>query len=328
MTAALSLPHRPGLVVTAAEALAHGWSYPELSRAVRRGDLHRLVSGAYVPRAAWEAWDDRARHVALARARVATREDGWALARRTAAVVHGVPLLGRLPAQPQLVRARGGGHASSRYERLATLPPGDVQQVAGLPVTTPARTAVDIARDEPFRAAVVAVDGLLREGAQPEELAEVLHRSADWPGARAAAAVLAFADGRAETVLESISRVTCAALGLPVFEPQVQVWCDGELLGRVDGLWAEWGVVGEADGLVKYGDREAVLAEKARQDRLDDLGLVVVRWGWDDTFHRTGTFAAKLERGRRRAATRTVDPAVRLVPTTLAEAQARARRRR
>jgi very-short-patch-repair endonuclease len=56
-------------------------------------------------------------------------------------------------------------------------------------------------------------------------------------------------------------------------------------VGRVDFAWLEQGVVGEADGRVKYADRNAVRvieAEKERQARLEALGLVVVRWGWRD----------------------------------------------
>ena len=39
---------------------------------------------------------------------------------------------------------------------------------------------------------------------------------------------------------------------------------------------------GEADGTTKYADREVLIAEKRREDRLRALGLQVVRWTWQD----------------------------------------------
>ena len=69
--------------------------------------------------------------------------------------------------------------------------------------------------------------------------------------------------------------------GLPRPECQVEIRDRrNHLAGRVDFAWIEHGVVGEADGRVKYGDRpaEVVEAEKERQARLEALGLVVVRW--------------------------------------------------
>ena len=42
-------------------------------------------------------------------------------------------------------------------------------------------------------------------------------------------------------------------------------------------------MVGEADGLEKYGSSIAtVRAEKLRQERLEQAGLGVVRWGWNE----------------------------------------------
>ena len=60
-------------------------------------------------------------------------------------------------------------------------------------------------------------------------------------------------------------------------------------IGRTDFFWPEYGVIGEFDGDAKYLDddllgdrtaREAVLAEKKREDRLRALGYTVVRWDW------------------------------------------------
>ena len=79
------------------------------------------------------------------------------------------------------------------------------------------------------------------------------------------------------------------AIGCP--QPHLQIpFSDSDgLIGVVDFFWPELGIVGEADGDVKYldpsfrGGRSAdqvVLDEKIREDRLRALGLKVVRWRW------------------------------------------------
>ena len=69
--------------------------------------------------------------------------------------------------------------------------------------------------------------------------------------------------------------------GLPAPQPQVRILDErGRFVARVDFAWLSHGVVGEADGLVKYGDGAArsIAEEKQREARLQALGLVVVRW--------------------------------------------------
>jgi very-short-patch-repair endonuclease len=63
--------------------------------------------------------------------------------------------------------------------------------------------------------------------------------------------------------------------------PELQVWLgdDAGTIGRVDFLWRKAGVVGEADGRVKYTD-SALWQEKLRQERLEDAGYGVLRWTW------------------------------------------------
>ena len=111
-----------------------------------------------------------------------------------------------------------------------------------------------------------------------------------WPGIRKARRAIEFADHRAESPLESISRVAFAERGLPRPELQVPLPCPERPVGIVDFYWEEFGVVGEADGLLKYdedSDQPAPLrAEKLRQEALEALGYIVVRWTWDDIWRR------------------------------------------
>lgn len=90
----------------------------------------------------------------------------------------------------------------------------------------------------------------------------------------------------AQSPLESISRVRFLALGLPEPQLQVPIYDRDGLVGYVDMCWLELGVIGEADGLMKYTDPQALIAEKRREDRLRALGFAIVRWDWSEIMNR------------------------------------------
>jgi hypothetical protein len=71
----------------------------------------------------------------------------------------------------------------------------------------------------------------------------------------------------------------------------------GYAAGRLDFYWDEFGVAGEADGRSKYDTRQVLTAEKERQERLEDHGLVFVRWGWSDVVHRPQLLRSRLRSG-------------------------------
>jgi very-short-patch-repair endonuclease len=66
--------------------------------------------------------------------------------------------------------------------------------------------------------------------------------------------------------------------------------------------WPGLGVIGEADGVMKYGSADDLIAEKAREDRLRALGLMVVRWTWDEIRANPAQVAERIRRAARRAA--------------------------
>ncbi len=107
-------------------------------------------------------------------------------------------------------------------------------------------------------------------------------RCASWPGAQRIPPLLALADGRSESALESLSRVSMHRAGLPMPELQVEVWVDDRFLARLDFLWRDANLVGESDGRLKYRSGADLYAEKRRQEELEDVGLLVIRWGWPE----------------------------------------------
>jgi hypothetical protein len=271
---------------TRAQALAAGYPPWEI-RALRRREWADLCRGVYVERALLEAADERARHVLQAAARVLTSGLAPVVSRRSGALVHSLPLLGRPPREPELTRAPRSERDRSETSavRVAPLPPEDVTEVNGIPVTSLARTACDVGRTRAFREGVVVADAVLRRQVPRNDLLAAVRRCRSWPGGVRGVQVAELADGRADGPLESITRVAYADQGLPAPETQVEVWSpDGVFLGLVDFLWRQQRVVGEADGLGKYDAPLALKKEKLREEGLRACGLEVVRHVWDDVW--------------------------------------------
>lgn len=277
------------MLITPAQARARGVSRAAMRRALREGKLVPVRRGVYVDAKQWARTegDDAARHALEVSALLLTVDLDAVGAGTSAARIHGIARLGPQVAKPELliaaVEERGMGR-NGYVLRSAALPARHRTRRLSTPVTTAARTVVDLARTRPFGGGVVAADSALHKGiVTVEELVGVLDDCRGWPGITRARDVTAFADPGAESPLESLSRVVFRIHEIPVPRTQVSV---GPY--RVDFLWDDAGVIGEADGLNKYAPRdgrttlEIVRAEKQREEWLSDRGYRVVRWGWDD----------------------------------------------
>lgn len=178
-------------------------------------------------------------------------------------------------------------HARSRVIcHMAALPDEHLTTLYGVPATTAARTVVDIARAATFMEGVVVADSALYERhASKTELRRVLLRCDRWPGISQARRVVAFADGLAESVLESCARVVFHEQGLPAPELQVHIsGRDRTVIARVDFFWRRHGVIAEADGLLKYDSGERAIAELKRDRLLREAGYEVIHFTWQELF--------------------------------------------
>lgn len=289
-----------GPVFTYDDALAAGWTYSALKNAVRHGRLVRVRRGVYMSAPAMSP-----ELAAIAAGRAIT---GAAVSDRSATLIQGLPLLGARPPLPELtVPPRGNVNHPAVHLYRAALRPEDVVLIGGTRVTSVARTLIDLARHRSLETAVVAMDAALHDRRTTlAELTDVLRFCSTWPGIRRAERAVELCDARSESPLESVSRLVLPRLGVPAPEPQKHIFDRyGLLLGRVDFYWDEVGVAGEADGRSKYDDKRPVYPEeKERQEILEDLGLVIVRWGWDHATSRQHVLRARLEnafeRGRHR----------------------------
>ena len=166
----------------------------------------------------------------------------------------------------------------------------EVTEKDGITLTSLPRTVADLATSLPFAEAVVAIDWALAHGVGREQLTDL---AGCLGGARASRGLSAidFADPRSGSPGESIGRALIHALGFPPPALQVAFRDADGLIGVVDFCWADFALIGEFDGRVKYADPAllagrapgaVVMEEKRREDRLRALGPRVTRWVWDD----------------------------------------------
>lgn len=220
------------------------------------------------------------------RATLERLSDGAVASHVSAAVLHGLPTWGMSLERVHVSRDRhrSGGRVGRRiHVHSVPLNADEVVAVGGTVVTSAARTVVDLARSIPVEQAVVVADAVLALGlADRAEPQDAVQRATRWRGSPAAHRVIAFADGRSESVGESRSRVAIRRADLPTPVPQWEVRAaDGRLLGRVDFGWPDLATVGEFDGRVKYSrllrpgqqPGDVVFAKKLREDELRSEGL-------------------------------------------------------
>jgi hypothetical protein len=207
---------------------------------------------------------------------------------RDAAIIHGLDLLGRQETDLVWVTREleaTGSRTSRRGIRLhiAALPAEHRTVRLGAPVTSVARTVVDLARTTSFREGVAIADSALRgKQATKADLNAIVAACVRWPGITQARQVVEFADARSESAFESISRVVFAQGGLPPPELQVWVGAEGRVIARVDFLWRRYATIAEADGAIKYADPDRARLQLQRDAELRQAGFEVVHFTWQD----------------------------------------------
>ncbi|MHA3702738.1 hypothetical protein ACXR2U_11195 [Jatrophihabitans sp. YIM 134969] len=309
-------------VATAAEYLEAGWSRAAQRHAVLTGRLVRVAAGRFAPPVTRLSSYQQA-DLALARRAIAATipRDRVAVSHLAAGYLHGCPIWADSPRScvsswAPAIRHMTGLHV---HQVASTLP---LVRKLDVPVTSMARTVVDIACEFGAQSALVTGDFALRHGLlELGPLEAAVHDCRGHTGIDNARVVRDLLDPLAESPLESRSRWHIREHGLPIPYSQVVIrTLDGRFLARVDHYWAE-GVVGETDGTTKYVDRpDAYPAEKDRHQTVEDVDLEVARWGSRD-FVDFSDAVARIERARRRRRARLVAGEVpRWVATTQAGA--------
>ena len=286
---AVRLAAAQGLVLTHAQARDCGVDRASSRRLVGHDRWHAAARGVLAvvarPRICDETsgFDVQRRVHTLAATAACLLRPGHVVTGRSAAVLHGLPLLQIPPLAELTARTTSTlGRRSRAVIRSAAIAPVDLELWYGAPITTLARTVVDLARHSRCDG-LAAADAALREKlTNSAELVDAVGRSTGWPGVRQARDIVAMSSGLAESPLESLTRLVIQDAGLPEPELQVVIVDAANCTRyRVDMLWRERRVVLEADGRVKYRDGQ-LWREKRRQEQLERLGYRVVRVLWDD----------------------------------------------
>jgi hypothetical protein len=288
-----ALPTEPA---TRSVLLAGGVSVGMITTQLRAGRLVRLRQGVYLAATAWPE-DAESRHLMLMRAELAANPEAVA-SHQSAALAWGLPYpgIGSWTDRPVAVTVGSGAGRRTRHTAAAhhalPLAPRHVTTLHGYPVTTPARTAIDLCGEWDLPGRLVLLDAAARLlcasfVASPRRSDFANRRLAD-----AAREVLAEAAGRhlkelapaldlaepgRESPAESLSagHFHLAGLPRPLFQHPVAT-----PLGTLfpDCLWPDQRLIGECDGAVKYAQADAYVQEKRREQVLRDLGFGMVRW--------------------------------------------------
>ncbi|MFC0007105.1 endonuclease domain-containing protein [Micromonospora siamensis] len=265
------LPFRGGAAVAAGQ----------LSWAMLRGPAwQRLLPDVYVHRDGYRPDDHRMWCEAVA---LRLPFDA-AVGGRSAAYLWGADLLGRdAPVTVLLPRsARMRPHPRLHIVR-SVLPEVDRTRFAGLPVTTPVRTAFDLGRQAPRVEALVAVEALLhRRVVRLPALRSFADTHAGWPGAALLREVLALAEPLSESPMETRLRLLLIEAGLGPLVAQHDVLDQrGRFVGRVDLAWPALRVAVEYDG-DHHRERAHFRQDVSRLNALRAAGWLVLRFTADD----------------------------------------------
>jgi very-short-patch-repair endonuclease len=151
--------------------------------------------------------------------------------------------------------------------------------LAGLPVTTPERTAFDLGRQPPIGAAVARLDALARAtGIAPADVADIAGRHRGARGLRQLERVLGLVDPGAQSPKETWLRLLLIRAGLPRPRTQIPVLGnDGGPAYYLDMGWEDVMVAVEYDGEQHRVDRWQYARDVRRLEELSRLGWLVIR---------------------------------------------------
>lgn len=249
------------------EALAAGLLTPYRLRS-RYVALHKDV---YVPRDAELTARLRAQALWLR-----SRRRGI-LAGYSASALHGAKWIdATLPAAVIDTNARREPGVQVWEDRIEA---DEVCIVEGMRVTSPERTALDLARRFPRDQAVAAVDALVQAThVKPADVERLAERYRGHRGMKAARAALELVDGGAQSPKETWLRLLLIHAGFPRPQTQIAVrnewgWAEAYL----DMGWEDLKVAAEYDGDQHRSSRYQYVKDIRRLEKLERLGWIVVR---------------------------------------------------
>ncbi|MCV7282419.1 hypothetical protein H7J88_22560 [Mycolicibacterium flavescens] len=160
----------------------------------------------------------------------------------------------------------------------------EIRTVGGIVVTTPARTALDLACGYPMDPAIEAIDALANATElKPADVELLAQRYPGRRGIRTARDVLALVDGGAESPRETRLRLLLIRAGYPPPTTQIPIFNEfGVLVAVADMGWEELKIAADYEGSHHRTPRH-FNTDLRRHDEATDLGWIDVRVSSLDT---------------------------------------------
>jgi very-short-patch-repair endonuclease len=277
-------------VVSRGQLLEAGLTGNMLKGRVARGRLLRLHRGVYA------VGHRQLRREGHWLAAVLAVGPGAVLSHRAAAALHGIRPSGtRIDVT---TTGRAADQRGIRVHHARTLDPTDITTVDGIPVTSVARTLVDLAHTVPrdhLTTALREAERLHLFDLRAIQAARARTRHREGPGDRALkdalAELAALATTHTRSPLEDAFLDLLRRAGLP--QPRTNATVEGH---EVDAYWPQHRLVAELDGWAYHRTRHAFESDRARDAELQAAGHRVVRFTHHQVTHRSAHVVEALRR--------------------------------
>lgn len=253
-------------VVATWQLIALGMTQDDIDYRARIGRLHRIHRRVYA--VGYRTLTPKGHRMAAV---LACGPDAT-LSYRSAAAHWGI---GRASWKFDVTTPRATRNRKKIRAHRSVLHPEDVTVHDGIPITSVARTIVDLAAQlKPDQLTYLVEEADRHERADLRALERVMARRPHAPGIRRLQEVLKAYRGPADTrsKLERNFRALVTKAGLP--EPQYNVVLAGL---TVDVYWPQWKLVVELDGEPYHANPRAFETDRIRDATLQKLGLRVLR---------------------------------------------------
>ncbi|GFG50838.1 hypothetical protein CQY20_27220 [Mycolicibacterium agri] len=176
-------------------------------------------------------------------------------------------------------------------------------QVEGRPATTPAWTAIEVARSLRRPRALATLDAALRSGTcDRRQLYAVAAQHFGRRGIVQVRELIPLADGLAESPMESEARLVMLDGRLPPPVLQYEIVDRNGRTWRVDFAWPERMVAVEYDGFDWHSSQEKFRLDRQKRAALHEVGWTVGSIVFDDVRYRPADMVRRIEFDLMRAA--------------------------
>lgn len=261
-------------VVTWPQLVELGLGHRSIAHRVAVGRLFRVHRGVYLLEP-----PETASRISLLAAAVSACGDRALLSHGSAAELWG--LIASQPGDIDVTvigRNPGTRRAGIRTHRALRLDRHDIRTKRGIPLTSPARTALDAATAlEPAELERLLATARVERLATEREIQRALARCPSHPGGANLKAVLRLAGGPALTRSEAEQLLLKLLRDARLPAPETNAHLHGL---EVDFLWPQPRLVVEVDGFAFHSDRAAFERDRERDAALVAAGYRVIRVTW------------------------------------------------